>query len=127
MATKNEFRRSQGIVPYGIGSIVDFPEDSLMSAGLDAWPSELVDPQTAAQIIQATEIVDGRLQLGATIQLHAVATEAVEEVIAHGARRADFHEHDVVGRVAAIVDTAQTRGDRRGDAYCGSRIARVLR
>ena len=70
MATKNEFRRSQGIVPYGIGSIVDFPEDSLMAAGLDAWPSELADPQTAAQIIQATEIVDGRLQRRLSIGRH---------------------------------------------------------
>ena len=70
MATKNEFRRSQGIVPYGIGSIVDFPEDSLMAAGLDAWPSELADPQTAAQIVQATEIVDGRLQRRLSIGRH---------------------------------------------------------
>lgn len=62
MALKNEFRRSQGIVPFGVGAIVDFPEDSLMAAGLDVWPSELADAQTAARIIQETEIVDGRLQ-----------------------------------------------------------------
>ena len=30
-----EYRKSQGIVPYGVGAIVDFPDDSLMAAGLD--------------------------------------------------------------------------------------------
>ena len=33
-------RRSQLISPFGIGAMVDFPRDeSLMPAGLDAWPS----------------------------------------------------------------------------------------
>ena len=32
-------RRSQLISPFGIGAMVDFPKDeSLMPAGLDAWP-----------------------------------------------------------------------------------------
>ena len=39
MPAKKPIRRSQLISPFGIGSMVDFPRDeSLMPAGLDAWP-----------------------------------------------------------------------------------------
>lgn len=31
-------RRNQAIVPFGVGAMVDFPRESLMAAGLDAWP-----------------------------------------------------------------------------------------
>ena len=61
MAGKNEFRKGQGILQYGVGAIVDFPEDSLMAAGLDMWPSELADSAFRAQIIEATQIMDSRL------------------------------------------------------------------
>lgn len=37
MARKS-IRRSQAVVPFGVGAIVEFPNQSLMSAGLDAWP-----------------------------------------------------------------------------------------
>ncbi len=39
MARKS-IRRSQAITPFGIGSLVAFPGDSLMAAGLDAWPDQ---------------------------------------------------------------------------------------
>lgn len=39
MLAQRPLRRSQIISPFGIGSIVDFPNDeSLMTAGMDAWP-----------------------------------------------------------------------------------------
>ncbi len=39
MPAKKPIRRGQLISPFGIGSMVDFPRDeSLMPAGLDAWP-----------------------------------------------------------------------------------------
>jgi len=34
----NEIRRSQAVVPFGVGSIVEFRYEALMPAGLDAWP-----------------------------------------------------------------------------------------
>ncbi len=37
MARKS-IRRSQAVVPFGVGAIVEFPNQSLMPAGLDAWP-----------------------------------------------------------------------------------------
>lgn len=32
-------RRSQSVVPFGVGSIVEFEDEALMAAGLDVWPS----------------------------------------------------------------------------------------
>src|SRR4051794_3717226 len=37
MARKS-IRRTQAVVPFGVGAIVEFPNQSLMAAGLDAWP-----------------------------------------------------------------------------------------
>src|SRR5687768_2241214 len=37
---RNSIRRSQAVVPFGVGAIVEFPNQSLMAAGLDAWPPE---------------------------------------------------------------------------------------
>ena len=31
-------RRAQSVVPFGVGSIVEFEDEALMPAGLDAWP-----------------------------------------------------------------------------------------
>jgi len=39
MARKS-IRRSQAVVPFGVGAMVDFPGQCLMSAGLDVWPDE---------------------------------------------------------------------------------------
>ena len=56
-----EFRRSQGIVPFGVGAIIDFPNESLMAAGLDAWTIEL-RPEAATALKEATCISEPRLQ-----------------------------------------------------------------
>jgi hypothetical protein len=37
MARKT-IRRSQAVVPFGVGAIFELPKESLMSAGLDVWP-----------------------------------------------------------------------------------------
>lgn len=39
MARKS-LRRSQVIMPFGVGSLVDFPGETLMPAGLDVWPDK---------------------------------------------------------------------------------------
>ena len=64
MSGRPQFRKSQGIVPYGVGAIVDFPDDSLMAAGLDMWPqvSSNLDQGARARIEEVTRIIDGRLQ-----------------------------------------------------------------
>ena len=64
MAGSSSFRKSQGIVPYGVGAIVDFPEDSLMAAGLDMWPqvSTNMPADVKARVEEFTRIIDGRLQ-----------------------------------------------------------------
>ncbi len=36
----NPLRRTQAVVPFGVGAIVDFPKQTLMAAGLDVWPEE---------------------------------------------------------------------------------------
>lgn len=38
--TRRVVRRAQAVVPFGVGAVIDFPRDSLMAAGLDAWPTE---------------------------------------------------------------------------------------
>lgn len=37
---KNSKRRGQLVVPFGIGAMVDFKDDTLMTAGMDFWPVE---------------------------------------------------------------------------------------
>jgi MrfA Zn-binding domain len=39
MARKS-VRRSQAVTPFGVGSLADFPNQSLMAAGLDVWPDQ---------------------------------------------------------------------------------------
>jgi hypothetical protein len=55
----NEFRTSQGIVPFGVGAIVDFLDDTLMMAGLDVWP--VAQLGTSLELEKSTKVVDGRL------------------------------------------------------------------
>ena len=63
MAYNDFVRRSQLIVPFGVGAIIDFPEDTLMTAALDLWPYERsIDPRQKEEILEATKIVDSRLQ-----------------------------------------------------------------
>ena len=63
MVGRTEFRRSQGVVPFGVGAMTDFPEESLMMAGLDVWPSEVCDLSMRVQIVNACRVTDGRLAL----------------------------------------------------------------
>ena len=77
-----EFRSSQGVVPFGVGAIIDFANESLMTAGLDAWPSEQADPAFRTEILKATQVLDGRLarrltgELGRPIDYFLSPTEA---------------------------------------------------
>ena len=56
MDYNDSIRRSQLIVPFGIGAMVDFPEDTLMTAGVDFWPYEkALDQQQKNEIRLATK------------------------------------------------------------------------
>lgn len=58
---KRPIRRSQGISPYGIGSIVDFPgPESLVHAGLDFWPN----PKSPAPDVEISDEARLANQLG---------------------------------------------------------------
>ncbi|MEX1221777.1 MAG: DUF1998 domain-containing protein [Idiomarina sp.] len=63
-----EFRRSQGVVPFGVGAIIDFPDESLMAAGLDAWTIEM-QPEAAAYLKEATCLSEPRLQARLSYEL----------------------------------------------------------
>ena len=46
-------RRAQSVVPFGVGSIVEFEDEALMAAGLDVWPEKaprLFDERLAARL-----------------------------------------------------------------------------
>jgi hypothetical protein len=82
MSARSEFRKSQGVVPFGVGAITDFPEESLMMAGLDAWPYDQAEGEIKTKILDASQIVDGRLakrlsiNLGRRINFFLSPTEA---------------------------------------------------
>ena len=60
---ENSYRRSQLIVPFGVGAIVDFADDTLMSAGLDYWPTEKDISSTRKQAVKDNCVIyDKRLQ-----------------------------------------------------------------
>lgn len=61
MAARSELRRSQGVVPFGVGAIIDFKDDSLMAAGLDAWPTESATGEQRMLLLEACRVLDGRL------------------------------------------------------------------
>ena len=42
--SNNDYRTSQLVFPFGVGAIVDFKNNTLMSAGLNFWPSEQRQP-----------------------------------------------------------------------------------
>ncbi len=77
-----EFRTSQGVVPFGVGAIVDFTEETLMMAGLDMWPYEQAEPSRQIEILRTCQVVDGRLarrlgnELGRPIDFFLLPTEA---------------------------------------------------
>lgn len=90
-----EFRTSQGVVPFGVGSIIDFTDESLMPAGLDVWPYELADPATRTEILKTSQVVDGRLarrlraELGRPIDFFLTPNEAPDYRPGQGAPRID--------------------------------------
>lgn len=90
MAPRSELRRSQGVVPFGVGAIVDFKTESLMAAGLDMWPSETASGEQRAALLEAGKVLDGRLadrlslELGRRIRYFLSPAEAQERA-AHGA------------------------------------------
>lgn len=94
MKERPEFRTSQGVVPFGVGANIDFLDESLMSAGLDAWPFEVADAAACSEIIKSSQVVDGRLarrlsaELGRAIQFFLSPTEA-PEIVPSGTQRRD--------------------------------------
>lgn len=90
-----EIRRSQGVVPFGVGAIVDFADESLMSAGLDVWPYEQADGAARLAILESCQVLDGRLaqrlstELGRTIDFFLSPTEAPELGVFPGQVRLD--------------------------------------
>lgn len=55
MSTRST-RRSQSVVPFGVGSIVEFEDESLMAAGLDVWPSsDTITDERLARRLGVTE------------------------------------------------------------------------
>jgi hypothetical protein len=84
MAARSELRRSQGVVPFGVGAVIDFKDESLMSAGLDVWPMELATGEKRAALLAACEVLDGRLadrlsgELGRPIRHFLSPAEAPE-------------------------------------------------
>lgn len=77
-----EFRSTQGVVPFGVGAIIDFTHESLMSAGLDMWPYEQADPVAKTEILKSCQVLDGRLatrlshEFGRPIRFFLSPTEA---------------------------------------------------
>jgi hypothetical protein len=84
MSIRSEYRKSQGVVPFGVGAIIDFADESLMAAGLDAWPIEWADPAGKAAMLRTCRVVDGRLaarlsaDLGRRIDYFLTPNEAPE-------------------------------------------------
>lgn len=81
---RSELRRSQGVVPFGVGAIVDFAEESLMAAGLDVWPYEKADGEARRALLESCQVLDGRLahrltaELGRRIDFFLSPAEAPE-------------------------------------------------
>lgn len=64
MPAQKPIRRSQLISPFGIGAMVDFPKDeSLMPAGLDAWPCSKHDCPPESGWLIREERLEARLNV----------------------------------------------------------------
>jgi Domain of unknown function (DUF1998) len=89
MAARPDFRKSQGVVPFGVGAVIDFKEEALMSAGLDVWPTERAMGEVRVALLDACRVVDGRLaarltaEAGRRISFFLTPAEAPERA-AHG-------------------------------------------
>ncbi|MNS28428.1 hypothetical protein D3C72_604010 [compost metagenome] len=81
---RSEVRRSQGVVPFGVGAVIDFKTESLMSAGLDMWPTEQATGEARAALLRSGQVLDGRLaerltfELGRSIRYFLSPAEAEE-------------------------------------------------
>ena len=63
MSIHDFIRRGQLIVPFGVGAMIDLPDETIMTAGLDMWPLEIhPDVATRNQIKTDTKIEDDRLR-----------------------------------------------------------------
>ena len=62
MGKFDTLRRSQLITPFGIGSMIDLPEETFMTAGLDVWPSETAQNDIREAVLNDTTIRDERLE-----------------------------------------------------------------
>lgn len=86
MSGRSEFRKSQGVIPFGVGAIIDFPDESLMMAGLDMWPSEISEGEKRRAILEGSRVVDRRLArrmsgiMGRKIDIFLSPTEAPERL-----------------------------------------------
>ena len=95
MVTQREFRKSQGVVPFGVGAIIDFENESLMSAGLDVWPFEKAEGEARAAILNASQVLDGRLarrlsaELNRRVDFFLSPAEAPERVSFRGGPQLD--------------------------------------
>jgi hypothetical protein len=95
VAARNELRRTQGVVPFGVGAVVDFKEDSLMAAGLDVWPTEQASGEARAALLAACQVIDSRLsdrltgELGRPIRYFLSPSEAQERASVGVAPRID--------------------------------------
>src|SRR5260370_11798736 len=64
MPAHKPIRRSQLISPFGVGSMVDFPRDeSLMTAGLDAWWKAIEAPPPESGLLIREERLEARLNV----------------------------------------------------------------
>lgn len=63
-------RRSQSVVPFGVGSIVEFEDEALMPAGLDVWPEDceiLQDTRLASRLrVESFRIPPAKPEWGQT-------------------------------------------------------------
>lgn len=57
---KNSKRRGQLVVPFGIGAMIDFKDDTLITAGMDFWPVEI--GRNKHQVAEDCRISDERLE-----------------------------------------------------------------
>ena len=64
----NHTRRSQSVVPFGVGSIMEFEDEAMMQAGLEVWPDK-----------EALRLYDDRLALRLKVEHFRVPPPKVEK------------------------------------------------
>ena len=117
MAARSELRRSQGVVPFGVGAVIDFKEESLMSAGLDVWPTEQTSGEMRAALLVACQVLDGRL----------ADHEAGDEFFGNARRRARLGDGGGHASGGLIRNGDVLVGGQIGEALCKIGIAGIQR